>query len=136
MGAPTPARALAGPHVAVDVVARRVTAEPGAVRLPPAARERAGWATVRAGDGAAHLGVAVAALRTARARRPAARADRGVRGGGPEDVHARRGDKSGARDRAAHEEPAPVGARREEARYAVDERRHVVSTGRSSLIDP
>jgi hypothetical protein len=109
-------------RVAVHVVAGPV-AEARAVDLPPPAEQRARGTLVAAREGAAELGVAVAAGRTAVAVRAAAVAHRGVGLRGRERV----GDRVGGDRRTHHgragEEAAPAEAGREHPGDLVDELR-------------
>ncbi len=113
------ARALADPvaaaaapvagGIAVVVVPRARSAEPGTISFPPAGNRRVGRARVLTEQRAAELGVAVAAQRAAVAVGAAAVADRGVGGLGSQDVVGRTdGHGRSHHGRAGQELPAGV----------------------------
>ena len=85
--------------------------EPSAFHQPPAIVP--GGQTLCAGHRAAELGVAVAAQRAARAVLTAARAQRGVRGTGPEEVVLRHDRERAADERGLLQEAAPASVPRD-----------------------
>src|SRR5207244_3327669 len=107
-------RAVRAEVVAVDVVAGLALTAGGAeargVDLPPPACERAGRAGVHpVVDGAAELGVAVAAEGAAVTRRPHAATDGRVRADRAQQEAERRDGERRARQRGADDEAAPGG---------------------------
>ena len=117
------ARAALG--VAVQVVAGGAAAELRPVDLPPSGGDGARGARVGTVEGAAELGVAVAAQRAARAVRAVALADRGVGRGRLQPELEGCCDHGGSDDGGLAQEPASVEPVGEEVDGAVEDAGHL-----------